>query len=68
MHPKQNCLDARLPKSNTSYWTPKLARNVARDAAHVAALKALGWEVLVVWECETGDSAAVEKRIRYFLG
>jgi DNA mismatch endonuclease (patch repair protein) len=68
MHQKAGCLDARPPKSNTTYWSAKLARNVERDATHLARLKAMGWEVLVVWECETGDRAAVEKRIRYFLG
>lgn len=68
MHPKENCLDARLPKSNTTYWTPKLARNVARDAEHLAKLEALGWKSLVIWECETADAGAVSRRITRFLG
>src|ERR1043166_5430611 len=37
-HPKRGCLDARRPASNTSYWQPKLDRNVTRDAQHLAAL------------------------------
>lgn len=42
---------ARIPKTNTAYWTAKIARNQARDAAAVAALAALGWRSVVVWEC-----------------
>lgn len=34
-----------------AYWLPKLARNAARDKAERDALIALGWRVLVVWEC-----------------
>ena len=59
MHPKANCLDARQPKSNTGYWSAKLTRNVARDAENVRKLQALGWRVLIVWDCETKD----ERRI-----
>lgn len=40
------------PRANPSYWEPKLAGNVARDAQHRRALEAAGWRVLVVWECE----------------
>lgn len=68
VHPKSTCLDARAPQSNTGYWSTKLARNVERDAAHIATLKALGWRVLVIWECETRDVATVTRRVRRFLG
>ena len=67
LHPKAACLDARVPKSNTSYWHPKLARNVARDAANREMLAALRWEVLVVWDCETTDVEALSIRLRKFL-
>lgn len=43
---------ARLPATNVDYWRSKIARNVTRDADNIAALKAAGWEVLVVWECQ----------------
>lgn len=66
-HRKTQCLDGRLPKSNTAYWHPKLSRNVQRDEASVAALKKTGWRVLVIWECETKDIGALEQRLRRFL-
>lgn len=59
---------ARKPKDNAAYWSAKIARNVARDAASLAALKAQGWSALVIWECETRDAAALTSRLRKFLG
>ena len=40
-------------------WLPKLSWNKERDAANMAALRASGWGVLVIWECETRDIAAL---------
>ena len=42
---------ARKPKANAAYWTAKIERNRARDAAARAALEASGWRVVTVWEC-----------------
>lgn len=42
----------REPTSNEWYWTPKLRRNVERDRAANAALKAAGWRVVRLWEHE----------------
>lgn len=42
---------ARAPKANAAYWTAKIERNRARDAAARAALAAAGWRVVTVWEC-----------------
>lgn len=67
LHPKANCLDARQPKSNTGYWTAKLRRNAGRDAEHIAALRKLGWKVLVIWDCETKHAAKLEARLKKFL-
>lgn len=68
LHPDVKCLDSRKPKSNKSYWGPKLTRNVERDAVHAAALETAGWKVLVVWDCETKALAALSKRLVRFLG
>jgi DNA mismatch endonuclease (patch repair protein) len=66
-HEREGCLDGRRPKSNTGYWSPKLARNKERDAERVRALEALGWSVLVIWECETKDMRNIARRVRRFL-
>lgn len=48
------CPNCRLPdpKTNATYWLPKLQRNVERDKEQALALEVAGWKVLVVWECE----------------
>ncbi len=67
LHPDPNCVDARMPKSNTDYWKPKLERNVERDKQHIDELTNDGWGVLVIWECEIKDLPAIEARIIEFL-
>jgi DNA mismatch endonuclease (patch repair protein) len=46
------CKAGHPPKSNQVYWSAKLARNVERDARNQFALRSLGWECLVIWECQ----------------
>jgi DNA mismatch endonuclease (patch repair protein) len=65
---QHTCRDGRKPKSNSDYWKPKLARNVARDKAHKAELTKSGWEVLTVWECETKTLETLQPRLQRFLG
>lgn len=43
----------RLPKSRRDYWIPKLRRNTERDAENKKMLQEMGWDVMVIWECET---------------
>ena len=61
-HQHQGCRAGRLPASNLDYWRPKLEGNVRRDAEKDEALKALGWRVLVVWECELKSDEGVLRR------
>lgn len=68
LHPSAKCLDARHPKSNKSYWGPKLLRNVARDKEHIAKLRSMGWSVMIIWDCETRQHDKIAKRITKFLG
>lgn len=46
------CSNSVLPKTRRDWWAAKLKANVARDEANVATLRAAGWRVLVVWECD----------------
>jgi DNA mismatch endonuclease, patch repair protein len=58
---------SRKPKSNQSYWIPKIERNKQRDAENVAALLAAGWNVFVVWECEINKRVHLPERLQRFL-
>ncbi|MBI5863102.1 MAG: DNA mismatch endonuclease Vsr [Planctomycetes bacterium] len=66
---RHDCFNGRrLPKSRVAFWRAKLDGNARRDAKNRRLLRKLGWATLVLWECETTDTAAVEARIRRFLG
>ena len=42
-------------------------RNKERDTNHIAKLKKGGWEVLIIWECETEDERHLRSQIDDFL-
>jgi len=58
---------ARTPKTNTKYWTEKIARNIARDAKSIKELEANGWRVQIVWECELKDLNPLQEKLVAFL-
>ncbi|MGE5335849.1 MAG: very short patch repair endonuclease [Nitrososphaerota archaeon] len=46
------------PKTNPSYWSAKITRNVERDRINDAELGDAGWVVIRVWEHELPAEAA----------
>lgn len=64
------CIDGRVPKSNRDYWEPKLARNQVRDRANVRKLRALGWSVHCLWECQVYklDENALRSQLSRIMG
>jgi DNA mismatch endonuclease (patch repair protein) len=62
------CSAGRLPKSRVGFWSTKVTDNQRRDARTIRALRRSGWSVLVVWQCQTGSTSTLEKRLRRFLG
>lgn len=62
------CPKGQPPKSKGDYWKPKLDANRARDQRNIAALEARGWSVLVIWQCQLTDIAALEGSLIEFLG
>jgi DNA mismatch endonuclease (patch repair protein) len=47
-----------MPKSNQTFWEPKLRANVARDVRQTQRLQNEGWLVIRVWEHEQTEAAA----------
>jgi DNA mismatch endonuclease (patch repair protein) len=66
-HSHAGCQLASSPKSNTGYWSEKLARNRSRDAEKLAALESRGFRVLVVWECDVRDGARLQRALESFF-
>ena len=61
------CAKGRPPKSRKDYWLPKLEQNMRRDRVKTEQLEALGWKVLVVWQCETKDIDTLAARLQAFV-
>lgn len=55
------------PATRAEFWQAKFAANVARDARTRRKLRALGWRVIVVWECQTRDRDKLAARLRRLL-
>ena len=49
---QHGCKFSNIPKSNKSYWTPKLKKNKERDKQNDKKLKKLEWKLIVIWECK----------------
>src|SRR5439155_25720544 len=67
-HRHRNCVRTTTPKTRAAFWAQKFADNIKRDARARRRLRAAGWEVLVIWECETFSKPSLEARVIAFLG
>lgn len=56
-HRHPGCKEAAMPSSNSAYWAAKFERNVQRDRRDIAELRTMGWDVIVLWECEIDDGS-----------
>lgn len=65
-HGHASCPRARLPKTNHRWWREKIAANRARDAHKEKALRALGFRVDVVWQCELDHEPRLARRLSKF--
>lgn len=65
-HRHKGCARTTSPKTRRDYWAQKFADNIKRDAQKTKLLKAHGWNVLVVWECETFETDSLSRRIAEF--
>lgn len=66
-HRHPGCRLARTPKSRVNFWRAKLDGNRERDLLKQRELADLGWQSLVLWECQLNDPKAVRERVTAFL-
>lgn len=62
-HRHPDCRYAYTPKSRLDFWLPKFAKNVERDLAAQSALRELGWNLVIIWECETKKIDLLRQKI-----
>jgi DNA mismatch endonuclease (patch repair protein) len=66
-HRHPGCSKASSPKTRADFWAKKFDRNVERDQQVERRLADLGWQSLIVWECETRTPDALSLELRAFL-
>lgn len=67
-HRHEGCRNATMPSTRTEFWKSKFDSNVGRDERNQAALKAAGWTVFTVWECELkSDAPGVVEKLSYAI-
>ncbi len=63
-HHHKHCVRGTIPTRNRAFWVEKFAANRRRDARKIKALRAIGFNVAIIWECQGLDPSALEYRIR----
>lgn len=67
-HHHEDCQYAYIPKSRTDFWVKKFKRNQVNDKLHRDQLKAMGWKVITIWECELKkDFENVMNRVMFII-
>ena len=67
-HRHPDCPRATLPKSRRDFWATKLEGDRSRDLAVQMEAQRIGWQTLIVWECELGELDRLTDRLKQFLG
>jgi len=62
------CKRTKMPKSRIEYWMEKIQGNRRRDLRKRRKLTALGWKVVIVWECELKKPDRLAEKLRRVLG
>jgi DNA mismatch endonuclease, patch repair protein len=51
-HGHADCKYFVVPKTRTDFWMGKIMKNMSNDALVVQRLRAAGWKVIIIWECQ----------------
>ncbi|MFQ5672897.1 MAG: very short patch repair endonuclease [Nitrospinales bacterium] len=66
-HRHKKCCNDRPPKTKLDFWLPKLNGNRKRDVKNQIQLRKMGWDFLIIWECELKNKEKLSKRIVDYL-
>ncbi len=66
-HGHEDCRYARLPKTHVDFWRAKVELNRSRDMDNISLLKAGGWKILTVWQCELKDIEKLKDKLHDFI-
>jgi DNA mismatch endonuclease (patch repair protein) len=72
-HGHKNCpktksgRNVRIPVSNDRFWKVKIADNRSRDARKIRQLRAAGFRIIVIWECQFREPKEILRRVRLLV-
>ena len=55
-HGHKGCNKSKLPETNIEFWEEKIRKNIYRDRNNYEKLNRLGWDSLILWQCEIKPS------------
>ena len=68
-HAHKDCKKSALPSTNNQFWIDKISKNISRDIETYKKLKDIGWDYLIIWQCEAKKKNLenLSKKIKEFL-
>ncbi len=63
-HRHPGCPRTTIPATRQDYWLPKFEKTVDRDRRNLRKLHQLGWNVVVVWECELRNDEELRDKLK----
>ncbi len=66
-HGHEACKRSKLPETNYSFWKTKIEKNIDRDQFNQDALAILGWDSLIIWQCQLKNMNNLKIRLENFL-
>ncbi len=63
-HRHKGCRGCTSPKTNAAFWQEKFKKNVENARKFENKLQEMGWNVLVIWECETKEITGLNVILR----
>ena len=66
-HGHRGCKRAARPESNSEFWNRKIDSNIKRDEKNLKALRSMGWDVLIIWQCQMENKEKLRRKISEFM-
>jgi len=66
-HRHENCKYASTPKTRKEFWENKFKLNLRRDSEVQEKIKSIGWQSVVIWECEINNKFVLKDILKKFL-
>ena len=68
-HGHEGCKRSTIPETNETFWRKKITKNIDNDVKKCKELIELGWDYLVIWQCEikSKNVEILKRRVSDFL-